>query len=128
MPVESEDDMRFVYCGCVIQHILRELVKTEEDFLDRDSIIEYISSCQNYEGGFGWNPFSESHAGLTYCAVGSLKLIKAEIPNEDLLLDFIAHRHVSGFEGRIDKYPDTCYSFWNLGALSLIDPALVPLV
>ncbi len=52
--------------------------KLIDDFsaLNKNKILNYIFSCQNSnDGAFGLNPFNESHAGATYCALASLKLL-----------------------------------------------------
>jgi len=36
--------------------------------------VEFIKSCQNFDGGFGSRPGAESHGGLIYCCVGSLSI------------------------------------------------------
>lgn len=36
--------------------------------------MDFIKSCQNFDGGFGSRPGAESHGGLIYCCVGSLSI------------------------------------------------------
>lgn len=42
---------------------------------DADKMIEFYKNCISYDGGFGWFPESESHAGLTYCLLGAFKCL-----------------------------------------------------
>ena len=50
-----------------------------------------------------------------------------DLPNKDKLVEWLVNRQIAGFQGRINKVPDTCYSFWigatlsMLGAQDLID-------
>ena len=45
--------------------------------LGRPLVIDFVRSCQTYEGGMGGEPFSEAHGGYTLCAVAALKLLGA---------------------------------------------------
>jgi geranylgeranyl transferase type-1 subunit beta len=62
--------MRFSYCACVISLILNDF-----SGIDIKLLKSHINKCTGYQGGISWMPFAESHAGLTFCAVGCLKLI-----------------------------------------------------
>jgi prenyltransferase beta subunit len=69
---ESENDLRFVYCACAIASILNLW-----RYLSKPSIMQFIISCQTYEGGFGLQPEgSEAQGGATYCAIASLMLME----------------------------------------------------
>lgn len=35
-----------------------------------------------------------------------------ELPRKDKLIKWCIERQISGFQGRINKPADTCYSFW----------------
>ncbi len=39
---------------------------------------------------------------------------------EDLIF-WLIERQVAGFQGRINKIPDTCYSFWIGGSLQMLN-------
>lgn len=43
--------------------------------------VEFIKSCQNFDGGFGSRPGAESHGGLIYCCVGALSIVGMYIKN-----------------------------------------------
>lgn len=44
-----------------------------------------------------------------------------EIKNENSLLHWLCNRNTSlGVNGRTNKIPDSCYSFWTLGTLNNI--------
>lgn len=128
LPDESEEDMRFVYCGVAIEKLLSGF--TEESTLDHEAILEYCKLCITHDGAFSWAPWAESHSGLTYCALGTLRMLdQMHIIEEDKLVSWICHHQCGGFTGRTEKFPpDTCYSFFNCASLSIIDPTLVNLV
>lgn len=107
--MNSEDDLRFVYSAAAICRILG----TNGD-LDIEKSIEFILSCQTYEGGFSYQHGDESHGGATYCAISALDLWGAldRIKNKKLLAYWLSQRQIDGFNGRSHKLTDTCYSFW----------------
>ena len=98
--------------------------------LGRPRVIEFVKSCQTYEGGMGGEPFSEAHGGYTFCAVAALKLLGALENNNNnndsfdvaALLGWLGRRQLSyegGFSGRSNKLVDGCYSFWQGGAVAI---------
>ncbi|KAG5513921.1 hypothetical protein PMAC_000543 [Pneumocystis sp. 'macacae'] len=114
-------DIRFTYCAIAILYIL--------GCKNIDKII------RSYDHGFAENPKNESHAGYTFCAVTSLSLLKNMLPeiNERIssicsekTIEWLLKRQLSdtenfgGFEGRMNKSSDTCYSFWVGGALKCL--------
>jgi protein farnesyltransferase subunit beta len=78
--------------------------------------VEFVRSCQNYDGGFGPLPFCESHGGYTYAAIGILTILgKLETVNIHKCARWIADRQMpfsGGFNGRTHKLIDTCYTWW----------------
>ena len=98
--------------------------------LGRPKVINFVKSCQTYEGGMGGEPFSEAHGGYTFCAVAALKLLGA-LTNSNhngvsfdvgALLGWLGRRQLSyegGFSGRSNKLVDGCYSFWQGGAVAI---------
>ncbi|RAL09466.1 protein geranylgeranyltransferase type I subunit CDC43 [Aspergillus homomorphus CBS 101889] len=82
-----------------------ELGEVEEDFDEGDEQIE-ISQC---------------HKPLPTVAVEEADL-DAEVDElPALLLPTEASLRWAGFNGRCNKYADTCYSFWNLATLVMVD-------
>jgi len=120
----SENDMRFIYCACVISHLIGDW-----SGINKQKVVQYILSSQSYDYGIAQGPGQESHGGSTYCAVASLSLMDKlnELPHKEELIRWCLERQVTGFQGRINKIPDTCYSFWigasltMLGAYDLVD-------
>ena len=91
--------MRFSYCACAISFILNDWSGIDVELLKK-----YIKNCFGYQGGFGWIDYAESHAGLTYCALGCLKLISLSDKNDialekedkNRLIEFLASRQQDG--------------------------------
>ncbi|KKZ58606.1 protein farnesyltransferase/geranylgeranyltransferase type-1 subunit alpha [[Emmonsia] crescens] len=76
--IEGSNDLRFCCCAAGIRYILRgKDVDYLRDIGDIDvgRLISHIEACQSYDGGFSVSPMTESHAGLTYCAVASLSFL-----------------------------------------------------
>lgn len=117
----GESDLRFVYCSLAICSILND-----SSSVDVSNAIKFISNCFNYDGAFGQNPGTESHGGSTYCAIASLSLLdKLNLVLEEKKLKLLERWAVNrqtngGFQGRPNKDPDTCYSFWLGATLSIM--------
>lgn len=133
MTEDTEDDVRFMYWAAAIHYILINIDGIQEEpSFDVDKLVEFITQCASYDGAFGWNPHCESHSGLTYWTLGALKLLNrldSIDHHKDRLIEWLVSRQqldINGFNGRINKVPDTCYSFWNTASLAIIDPSLVP--
>ena len=119
----SENDMRFVYCACVVAHIIGDW-----SGIDKDAAVKFILSSMSYEGGFGQGPYLEAHGGSTYCAVASLALM-ARLSDGTLTpcqkekaIRWCVLRLNEGFQGRPNKPDDTCYTFWIGAALRILAP------
>jgi len=106
-----ERDVRFSYCAIAIAYMLNDW-----DILDLDRAVAFLLSCQHYEGAFGQEPGLESHGGSTYCVIASLALAGRLgcVPRCAALKRWILQRQTcqGGFQGRVEKDADTCYSFW----------------
>jgi protein farnesyltransferase subunit beta len=87
-------------------------------------VIEYVASCQTYEGGFGGEPGNEAHGGYAFCAIATLFILNSiDQINLETLIHWLTNRQMAfegGYQGRTNKLVDGCYSFWQ-GAI----PALV---
>lgn len=88
--------------------------------------VDFIASCQTYEGGFGSEPFTEAHGGYAFCAAAALQLVdRLDSTSIDLdaLRGWLVRRQLGyegGFSGRANKLVDGCYSFWQGGALTIV--------
>ncbi|OMP12003.1 Prenyltransferase/squalene oxidase [Corchorus olitorius] len=89
-----------------------------------EKAVNYIVSCKNLDGGFGCTPGGESHAGQIFCCVGALAITGSlHHVDKDLLGWWLCERQVKsgGLNGRPEKLPDVCYSWWVLSSLIMID-------
>ena len=93
------------------------------DFLDTFLTISYLNSCRNFDGGYGAAPGSESHGGNIFCCVSALAILNGEIINCDGLVEWLVWRQLpcGGFNGRPEKLPDVCYSWWILSSLATLN-------
>ncbi|KAJ6734619.1 PROTEIN FARNESYLTRANSFERASE SUBUNIT BETA [Salix purpurea] len=114
----GEIDVRACYTAISVASILNIL----DDELVR-GVGNFILSCQTYEGGIAGEPGSEAHGGYTFCGLATMILIN-EVNLLDLagLIDWVIFRQgvECGFQGRVNKLVDGCYSFWQGGVLALL--------
>ena len=116
----AETDSRFSYNAV---SILKILGYEPKDIIDLPKATEYVLSCQNFDGGFGSIPGAESHGAYCFCCIGFLS-----VTGQLNLLDkvqtgkWLAERqtHLGGFNGRPEKLPDVCYSWWVLSSMFMI--------
>ncbi|OMJ25248.1 Protein farnesyltransferase subunit beta [Smittium culicis] len=70
----------------------------------------------NYDGGFGPSPGVESHGSYSFCAIAILDILdRFECIDMAAFLDYVTKRQMpleGGFNGRINKLVDGCYSYW----------------
>lgn len=121
---------------CYLAASIVEFLKLD---INLNNLEEYIINSIQFDGGLGSN---ESHAGLTFCGLAALKLIgsiekydwektiywlvKRQINfneyNSKLLdYEFTDIGDIGSFNGRENKYGDTCYSFWVLSSLKILN-------
>ncbi|CBZ56354.1 putative geranylgeranyl transferase type II beta subunit [Neospora caninum Liverpool] len=96
-------------------------------YIDIDQLFEWLTRCQNLDGGFGCAPGCESHGGTTFCAVASLCLIGRlpQLPSvaRQSLEGWLGERQAQrgGLNGRPGKDADSCYCWWILATASIMD-------
>lgn len=120
----GESDARSTYCVLSVAALLNML--TDEIL---DGTVEFLLSCQTYEGGFAGVPTTEAHGGYTFCALAGLYLTpnRLEGVNLDSLTRWLASRQLQlegGFSGRTNKLVDACYSFWIGASCALTEAYL----
>mgnify|MGYP002716460175 CR=1 FL=1 len=115
----GEVDVRFTFCSIASLALLKRL-----DAINLDQAIDFVMKCYNQiDGAFGCRPNSESHSGLTYCCLGSLSIAgQLHRIDADRLGWWLAERQLpsGGLNGRPEKLPDLCYSWWVLSSLAII--------
>ncbi|KAL5974246.1 hypothetical protein ACLOJK_030910 [Asimina triloba] len=120
----DERTIRGIQVASMLNILDAELVKNVGDYvssclekilLDAGSVSVYVVqlvdseyNCQTYEGGIAGEPGSEAHGGYFYSL--------------DSMQNWVAFRQgvECGFQGRTNKLVDGCYSFWQGGALALL--------
>ncbi|XP_058068639.1 protein farnesyltransferase subunit beta isoform X2 [Magnolia sinica] len=114
----GEMDVRACYTAISVASVLNIL---DSELVQ--NVGSYILSCQTYEGGIAGEPGSEAHGGYTFCGLATMILIN-EADRLDLpgIINWVTFRQgvECGFQGRTNKLVDGCYSFWQGGALALI--------
>lgn len=122
----GEVDTRFTYTAISALSLLDELT------LDVvDPAVDFIMNCLNFDGGFGLVPGSESHAAQAFVCVGALAImdrldVLASNGSAERICSWLSERQVlpsGGFNGRPEKLPDVCYSWWVLSTLSILGRA-----
>lgn len=116
----GEVDTRFSFCAIATLALLGKL---HNDVINIEKARDFICSCMNFDGGFGCRPGSESHSGQIYCCLGTLSLLgELHRVDSDLLGWWLCERQLpsGGLNGRPEKLPDVCYSWWVLSSLAMI--------
>ena len=116
----AETDSRFSYCAVAILKILGLL---NENYINLKKATEYVLSCQNFDGGFGSIPGAESHGAYCFVCIGFLSVTnQLNLINKVHTGQWLAERqtHLGGFNGRPEKLPDVCYSWWVLSSMFMI--------
>lgn len=127
--IDGEIDVRSAYCAVVVG----KLTACWDDQLEV-GLVDWIVSCQTWEGGFAGVPGAEAHGGYTFCALAALNLLNSlhRIKDPMRLIHWLLSQQVDplgGFRGRTNKLVDACYSFWLgasfdcIGAAKLFDSA-----
>ncbi|KRY55271.1 Cyclin-dependent kinase 9, partial [Trichinella britovi] len=114
----GEIDSRFSFCAVATLSLLNRL-----NDIDVRKAVGFVLKCRNFDGGFGTRPGSESHAGQVYCCVGVLAMTKhLNTIDVDQLAWWLAERQCKsgGLNGRPEKLPDVCYSWWVLASLKIL--------
>jgi len=113
----SETDARFLFCAVAISFMLQDW-----SGINVDSSLQFALAVQSHDGGIGLLPGQESHGGPSYCICATLALLGRleDYPGRNYLERFLVSRQIGGFNGRINKKPDTCYTFWVGGALQIL--------
>lgn len=73
MHVDGETDIRGVYCAITSAKLSNFSLEDERKLFE--NTVEWIVSCQTYEGGIGGAPDLEAHGGYTFCGIAALTLL-----------------------------------------------------
>ncbi|CAN0221848.1 unnamed protein product [Ascophyllum nodosum] len=117
---DGEVDARGTYTVIAVASLLNMLTPQLSE-----GVADFAVRCQTYEGGFGGEPWNEAHGGYTFCAFASLLILgKHHQADLEALRRWLCGRQMraeGGFQGRTNKLVDGCYSFWQGGAVALLD-------
>ena len=120
--IYPEYDTRFIYCSFQSLRLLNAL-----DRVNTALAVKHIHRCRNFDGGFGLAPHAESHSGQVFTCLGALSIVNQLHTDENQVwLDtcglWLAERQVpnGGLNGRPEKLPDVCYSWWVLSSLAML--------
>ncbi|EGD82455.1 rabggtb protein [Salpingoeca rosetta] len=115
----GEVDTRFSFCALAALSLLGKL-----DAINVDAAVQHVLRCLNFDGGFGVGTESESHAGQIYCCVGVLTIANRLYSIDQTKLGlWLSQRQLErsgGFNGRPEKLPDVCYSWWVLSSIQML--------
>lgn len=117
----GEIDTRFVFAAVYILKLLNSLTPEVAE-----GATEFIVRCKNFDGGFGLLPGSESHAAQVYTCLGTLAICDQLDKVDNKTASWLSERQVlpsGGFNGRPEKLPDVCYSWWVLLCLEMLGKA-----
>ena len=116
----GEVDTRFVYSALYILVLLDRPLP--------EKTVDFLLKCINTDGGIGGQPFVESHAAYIFCGVSAFALLDHldRIPVKKVK-QFLASRQtkLGGFNGRPEKLPDLCYSWWVLSSLHSVNSQIM---
>lgn len=107
----------------LIQQCSFHALQNRLDVINLPKAVEFVMSCCNADGGFGSRPNAESHAGLIYCCVGFLSITNhLHLLDTEKLCWWLCERQLpsGGLNGRPEKLPDVCYSWWVLSSLTIM--------
>lgn len=117
----GEVDTRFIYTGLSSLSILGALTPSVAN-----RAVGFILRCRNFDGGFGMLPGAESHAAQVFTCIGALAIADQlhKLPDSQRTAEWLSDRQVlplGGLNGRPEKLPDVCYSWWVLSGLAALN-------
>lgn len=151
----GESDLRLCYIAAGIRKMLGYDKGGEKaNDIDVTALENFILDKVNFNGGLSSSSHTESHSGLTFCGIAALKLLGTDLsaPQHadwvELTKKWLVHRQVDypdelysgtsyeyyqtsdigGFNGRENKFADTCYLWWVVGLLNLLSEDGVELI
>ena len=114
----DEVDTKFTYCAFVLMSLLGKM-----ELININKGIEWLIKCENFDSGFGCNQDCETHGGQIFTVLGALSIAnKLDLVDKDSLGLWLSERQCDsgGFNGRPEKVPDVCYSWWIGASLVMI--------
>ncbi|CAG9767529.1 unnamed protein product [Ceutorhynchus assimilis] len=88
------------------------------DAIDCEGVVKYVQSLQQPDGSFSGDKWGEIDTRFSFCSVMTLTLLKKEDAVDlDKAVEFVQSW---GLNGRPEKLPDVCYSWWVLASLAIL--------
>ncbi|CUS24053.1 LAQU0S13e02234g1_1 [Lachancea quebecensis] len=136
------DDLRHTYVAIAILYLMGCRKSSHfSQYVCLESLSSHVKEKACISGGFG--QYGEPHAGYTSCALSILELISDRwdiFPDSfyDRTIEWLLQRQVSdkcpemsghehfdpeddgGFQGRENKFADSCYGFWCVNSLNIL--------
>ncbi len=94
MHVDGEIDVRGCYCAITAAKLANFSKADEEEIFE--NTVDWIASCQTYEGGIGGAPDLEAHGGYAFCGIAALTLL-GSTGNLNLKSFLVYHKSISLF-------------------------------
>lgn len=142
----GDSDMRLCYIAAGIRKMVAYDTLEESERIndiDTKALAGFIVDKVTYSGGLSLSKHTEAHAGHTFCGLAALKLLDYDLekaPWAPTTRDWLLHRQVDyssslyhgsdyayhdeedtgGFNGRDNKFADTCYLWWVVALLKLL--------
>lgn len=145
----GESDLRVCYLAASIRTLvgydkLDSSERNAKNDIDVLALKSFILDKASVIGGLASSANSEPHSGLTFCGLAALSLLNNGLFDEsepwfERTITWLAHRQVDypsvlygmdhehyylgdigGFNGRPNKYSDTCYSWWVMALMGLL--------
>lgn len=86
----GEEDTRFLYASFNALSLMKLL-----DLVDVKLAVDYITSCENIDGGYGTAPGMESHSGQIFVCVSALSIAgRLDTVDKDTLGMWLSERQV----------------------------------
>ena len=137
----GEEDIRGAFCALVVMSLLNLPLDLPPDAPARahgmttflDKLGDWVSRCQNFEGGISAAPGNEAHGAYAFCGLGCLSIMGPpketlnKYFNIPLLVHWLSSRQCTpegGYNGRTNKLVDGCYSHWVGSCWPLVEAAV----
>lgn len=117
----GEVDTRFIYTAISALSILGELTESITS-----PAVEFVLLCRNFDGGFGMVPGAESHAAQVFTCLATLAITASlDRISVEQTAAWLSDRQIAGggLNGRPEKLPDLCYSWWVMSSLCILGNA-----
>ncbi|MES1908026.1 MAG: hypothetical protein MHM6MM_001040 [Cercozoa sp. M6MM] len=122
--------MSFPFVAAYVQELSEDDGVPSYSFKQQHDTEVKIRACSaelaEMSGGFGGVPGNEAHGGYAFCGTAALALMGAlELVDVKRLMRWTVRRQMrleGGFQGRVNKLVDACYSYWVGAIMAIVHP------